>query len=109
MGGHVMGDLDRLLLRPLVERLLAPWRRTDGPGVTLGVVLGRELVVHESAGMASLEFAVPIGPATTFRIASVAAWRSCCLRRTVNCQSRTMSATTSRCRRTLAIASRSRT
>ena len=62
MGGHVMGDLDRLLLRRLVERLLAPWRRTDGPGVTLGVVLGHELVVHESAGMASLEFGVPIGP-----------------------------------------------
>ena len=77
MGGHVMGDLDRLLLRRLVERLLAPWRRTDGPGVTLGVVLGRELVVHESAGMASLEFAVPIGPATTFRIASVSKQFTC--------------------------------
>ena len=77
MGGHVMGDLDRLLLRRRVERLLAPWRRTDGPGVTLGVVLGRELVVHESAGMASLEFGVPIGTQTTFRIASVSKQFTC--------------------------------
>jgi D-aminopeptidase len=72
-----MNNLDRLLMRRLVERLLAPWQRPDGPGVTLGVVLGRELVVHESAGMASLEFGVPIGPQTTFRIASVSKQFTC--------------------------------
>src|SRR3984957_1452974 len=66
-----MNDLERLLLRRRVERLLAPWQRTDGPGVTFGVVRGRELVVHESVGMASLEFGVPIGPKTRFRIPSV--------------------------------------
>jgi D-aminopeptidase len=70
-------DLDQLLLRRRVERLLAPWRRADGPGVTLGVVLGRELVVHESAGLANLEHGVPIGPRTTFRIASVSKQFTC--------------------------------
>jgi D-aminopeptidase len=72
-----MSDLDQLLLRRQVERLLAPWQRADGPGVTLGVVLGRELVVHENAGMASLELGVPIGPQTTFRIASVSKQFTC--------------------------------
>jgi D-aminopeptidase len=72
-----MNDLERLLLRRRVERLLAPWQRTDGPGVTFGVVRGRELVVHESVGMASLEFGVPIGPQTTFRIASVSKQFTC--------------------------------
>src|ERR1700730_2311844 len=72
-----MSDLDHLLLRRRVERLLAPWEHTDGPGVTLGVVLGRELVAHESAGMASLEFGVPIGVQTTFRIASVSKQFTC--------------------------------
>jgi D-aminopeptidase len=72
-----MNDLERLLLRRRVERLLAPWQGTVGPGVTLGVVRGRELVVHESAGMASLELGVPIGPQTTFRIASVSKQFTC--------------------------------
>ena len=72
-----MNSLDQLLIRGRVERLLAPWRRTDRPGVTLGVVLGRELVVHDSAGMASLELGVPIGARTTFRIASVSKQFTC--------------------------------
>ncbi|HEY2619608.1 MAG TPA: serine hydrolase domain-containing protein [Acetobacteraceae bacterium] len=72
-----MKTLDTLLVCRRVERLLAPWRRTDGPGVTLGVVLGRELAAHDSAGMASLEHGVPIGPQTTFRIASVSKQFTC--------------------------------
>jgi D-aminopeptidase len=72
-----MNDLDHLLLRRRVERLLTPWRQSDGPGVTLGVVVGRDLVVHESAGMASIELGVPIGPQTTFRIASVSKQFTC--------------------------------
>jgi CubicO group peptidase (beta-lactamase class C family) len=71
------GQLDHLLLRRHAERLLAPWRRNDGPGVTLGVILGREVVVHDSAGMANIEFSVPIGPQTTFRIASVSKQFTC--------------------------------
>ncbi len=57
--------------------MISPWHRSDGPGVTIGVVLGRELVVHESAGMASIELRVPIGPETTFRIASVSKQFTC--------------------------------
>ena len=72
-----MGNLDTLLLRRRVERLIVPWRRDTGPGGTLGVGRGRELVVHESAGMASLELGVPIGPTTTFRIASVSKQFTC--------------------------------
>ena len=70
-----MENLDRLLLRRRAQRLLSPWR--DGPGVTLGVVHERDLVAHESAGMASIEHSVPIGPQTTFRIASVSKQFTC--------------------------------
>jgi CubicO group peptidase (beta-lactamase class C family) len=45
--------------------------------VTIGVVQDAWLVVHESAGMASIEHAVPIGPRTTFRIASVSKQFTC--------------------------------
>ena len=72
-----MAGLDAMLLRRLIQRLIEPWQRTDGPGVTIGVVLARELAVHESAGMAGLELGVPIGPATTFRIASVSKQFTC--------------------------------
>ena len=72
-----MTELDAALLHRRVERLLAPWKRTNGPGVTLGVVRGRDLVVHESAGLASIELGVPIGPETTFRIASVSKQFTC--------------------------------
>jgi CubicO group peptidase (beta-lactamase class C family) len=72
-----MSNLDQLLLNRRVERLIAPWRRTDGPGATIGVVSGRELIVHASAGMANLDFSIPIGPQTTFRIASVSKQFTC--------------------------------
>src|SRR5215813_387995 len=71
-----MQGLDRSLLSRRVERLLEPWRRS-GPGVTIGIVLGHELVVHGSAGLASIEHSVPIGPSTTFRIASVSKQFTC--------------------------------
>ena len=73
-----MIGLDEMLLRRRVERLLTPWQqRTTGPGVTVGVVLGHELTVHECAGLASIELGVPIGPQTTFRIASVSKQFTC--------------------------------
>ena len=72
-----MGSLDQLLLRRRVVRLLTPWSGIGGPGVSIGVVLGRDLVVHESAGMASIEHSVPLGPQTTFRIASVSKQFTC--------------------------------
>ena len=72
-----MTDLGLLLLRRRTRRLLAPWDRSDTPGVTIGIVRNDHLVVHESAGMASLEFGVPIGTQTTFRIASVSKQFTC--------------------------------
>src|SRR5579863_2394595 len=72
-----MSDLKPLLLDRRVERLLAPWRQSIGPGVTIGVVIGDDLAIHQSAGMASLELGVPIGSETTFRIASVSKQFTC--------------------------------
>jgi CubicO group peptidase (beta-lactamase class C family) len=72
-----MTDLDLLFLHRHVDRLLAPWDRTGTPGVTLGIVRDNHLVLHRSAGMASLELGVPVGPDTTFRIASVSKQFTC--------------------------------
>ena len=49
----------------------------DGPGATIGVVQDGELAVHRCRGMSSLELGVPIGPDTTFRIASVTKQFTC--------------------------------
>jgi len=70
-------DLDLTLLQRRAAQLLAPWRAAEGPGVSVGVVLGRDLVLHESAGLASIELGVAIGPATAFRIASVSKQFTC--------------------------------
>ncbi len=50
---------------------------TAGPGVTIGVVREDALVLHRAAGMANIELGVPIGPGTTFRIASVSKQFTC--------------------------------
>ncbi len=70
-----MPSLDLTALDRCVAHLLRPYEA--GPGATVGVVLGGELAVHRSAGLASLELGVPIGPATTFRIASVSKQFTC--------------------------------
>ncbi len=72
-----MTDLDLTLLHRRTAQLLAPWRDAPGPGVAVGIVLGNSLAVHDSAGLASIELGVPIGPATTFRIASVSKQFTC--------------------------------
>ena len=72
-----MTDLSLLLLRRRIDGLIARWSCGDSPGVTVGLVLNNQLIVHESAGMASLELGVPIGSETTFRIASVSKQFTC--------------------------------
>ncbi len=72
-----MTDLDTRSLENRIDRLIEPWRAEGSPGVTIGVVRGRELVAHRHAGMASVEHAVPIGPETRFRIASVSKQFTC--------------------------------
>lgn len=72
-----MTDLGLLALRRHAERLLAPWGRADSPGASLGLVRDGALALHASAGRASLELGVPIGPETCFRIASVSKQFTC--------------------------------
>ncbi len=72
-----MTSLDRLRLQRIVSHLLAPFERPGAPGMTLGLVLDDELVVQESAGLASIELGVPIGAGTCFRIASVSKQFTC--------------------------------
>ncbi|MBR0681328.1 serine hydrolase [Roseomonas eburnea] len=66
-----MRDLDLLMLERRVEALLAPFGAAGSPGCSIGLVREGTLVLHRSAGLASIEQGVAIGPATTFRIASV--------------------------------------
>jgi D-aminopeptidase len=70
-----MSQMDDLLLTRRVERLLAPFE--GRPGMTIGVVQDGRMVVHRSAGLASVELGVPIGPGTCFRIASVSKQFTC--------------------------------
>ncbi len=73
-----MSGLERLRLERRVARVLAAWDGT-GPGVSVGVVQEGALVVQRSAGLASLELGVPIGPDTCFRVASVSKQFTCAL------------------------------
>ena len=73
-----MTGLARLALDRGVQRLL------DGlhggglnPGGAVGVVQEGALTVHRCVGLASLELGVPIGPETTFRVASVTKQFTC--------------------------------
>jgi CubicO group peptidase (beta-lactamase class C family) len=69
-------DLQRRSLENRIDALIAPWRGV-GPGVSIGVVRGGELIAHRHTGMASVEHGVPIGPETRFRIASVSKQFTC--------------------------------
>ncbi|WP_135467631.1 serine hydrolase domain-containing protein [Crenalkalicoccus roseus] len=72
-----MAELGLLALRRAARRLLAPFEGARAPGAALGLVRGGALVLHEGAGMASIELGVPIGPETCFRIASVSKQFTC--------------------------------
>ncbi len=72
-----MTPLDRLSLTRRIDALLAPWMDKPVPGMTIGIVQDGALTVHRSAGLASLELGVPIGPQTVFRIASVSKQFTC--------------------------------
>ena len=69
-------DLDRIRLERRVDGILAEFSAST-PGATVGVVQGGALVVHRSAGMASLEHGLAISEQTTFRIASVSKQFTC--------------------------------
>jgi CubicO group peptidase (beta-lactamase class C family) len=73
-----VSGLARLALARGVQRLLDGLQGGAGnPGAAVGVVQDGELAVHRCAGLASLELDVPIGPETTFRVASVTKQFTC--------------------------------
>jgi CubicO group peptidase (beta-lactamase class C family) len=71
-----MRDLDLLRLERRVGLMLAPLG-DGGPGAAVGVARDGALLLRRAAGFASLELGVPIGPGTTFRIASVSKQFTC--------------------------------
>ncbi len=70
-----MTPLATLALTRGITRLLE--RFDGGPGATIGIVQDGALTLHRSAGLASLELGVPVGPDTTFRVASVTKQFTC--------------------------------
>ncbi len=56
---------------PAVDALFREWDRPDSPGCALGIVRDGALVYACGYGMANLEYAVPITPASIFHVASV--------------------------------------
>lgn len=70
-----MTNLDLLRLDRCVEQLLdVP---PDAPGGTIGLMRDGKMLLHRSGGLASIELGVPVGPGTTFRIASVSKQFTC--------------------------------
>ena len=72
-----MTELDLRRLEAITDRLIAGHDRRDSPGVSVGLVQNGALVLHRSAGMASIELGVSVGPDTVFRIASVSKQFTC--------------------------------
>lgn len=71
-----MTDLATRALENRIDSLIAPWNG-PGPGITVGVVRGGDLIAHRHAGLASIEHGVPIDDRTRFRIASVSKQFTC--------------------------------
>lgn len=72
-----MGDLNLDELAGHIDRLIHPWAKPGTPGCTVGVVRDGAVLLQRSAGLASIELDVPIGPDTCFRIASVTKQFTC--------------------------------
>ena len=70
-----MRDLDLLRLERRVALMLAPL--AEGAGAAVGVARDGALLLRRAAGLASVELRQPIGPGTTFRIASVSKQFTC--------------------------------
>lgn len=72
-----MGDLDLEKLGGHIDRLIQPWAKPGTPGCTVGVLRDGKVLLNRSAGLANIELDVPIGPETSFRIASVTKQFTC--------------------------------
>jgi D-aminopeptidase len=62
-----------------IDALFAPWRRSDEPGLVVGVVKDGRLIYRRAFGMASLEHAVANTPTTRMRIGSISKHFTCLL------------------------------
>jgi CubicO group peptidase (beta-lactamase class C family) len=54
-----------------IDNLFAYWNKTSSPGCAIGIVRNDSLIYAKGYGMANLEYAVPISPATIFHMASI--------------------------------------
>ncbi len=54
-----------------VDALFADWDRPNEPGAALAVIRNGKILYKHGYGMANLEYAVPIRPATIFHVASL--------------------------------------
>jgi CubicO group peptidase (beta-lactamase class C family) len=54
-----------------VDQLFAPWNKAHSPGCAVAVLQDGKVIHQRGYGMANLEHAIPITPATVFNIASV--------------------------------------
>jgi len=55
---------------PAVDELFSAYDRTDSPGCALGVIRDGEFTYRRGYGMANLEYDLPLGPQSVFRIGS---------------------------------------
>lgn len=53
------------------DQLMSPWKGTESPGASIGVVMDGKLVFAKGYGMADLESGIPNNPQTIFHMASV--------------------------------------
>jgi len=54
-----------------VDRVFAEWNRPDSPGCSVGIARNGAVVYERGYGVANLETATPITPATVFHVASI--------------------------------------
>ena len=66
-----MPAVDRLSLDRRIDAIFARFTREGSPGAVVGVMQDGEILVCRGYGLASVDYRVPITPATRFRIASV--------------------------------------
>jgi len=61
----------RFTPEPRVDRLFAPWDKSDSPGCAVGVLRNGHFIYERGYGMANLDYDVPITPHTVFYVGSV--------------------------------------
>jgi CubicO group peptidase (beta-lactamase class C family) len=55
---------------PAIDQVFSAYDRVDSPGCALGVIRDGEFIYRRGYGMANLEYGLPLGPQSVFRIGS---------------------------------------